>query len=165
MLKKLTLVYSGMMLALIFVSPVRCQESPGDPGGLGLTLISESEMAPAISYPQNVPLRPIDPAVVQAVRGACCDRISHLQIRTTNGSLREGKVHWLTDQQSFEFRPSKSKIAETVYYRDVISATILPPTFGEAALEGVELAGAVVLMVAMSPLMFLMGVSCGFTCS
>src|ERR1700690_2042444 len=145
MLKKLTLFCPGIILALVIAFPARSQESLGDPPSLAIIPIRESTMAPAISYPQSQPVRPEDPAVVQTVRRACCDRIGDLQIQTTNGILRRGKVHGSADQESFIFRPSNSKSVETVHYCDVISATPLPPTFGEATLAGIEMAGLVAL--------------------
>ena len=159
-MNKVRLWGTFLMFALCAAQHAPGQVSQAD-DGLPEISIAESVMLDLIAVQQDPPPRPIDPAVVTMIRRSCCERVGFLQLRMADGTVRTGKVIRIGAPDAFIFRLQRSKVTQIIPYDDVLSVKKEPPTL----VEVVEITGGVALMVVAFPLVFIMGLQCGFSCS
>jgi hypothetical protein len=116
-------------------------------------------------FPASRPCRPVDPAVRRAIlRNAAGFPSRPVQVTLLDGRKLEGKVH-RKSAVLFELRTRNPKGRESIRFADVASVRIGSLNAGERVVEGLEITGAIALMIAASPLFFLGAASCGFQCS
>ncbi len=120
---------------------------------------------PVDFFPASRPCRPVDRAVRRAIiRGSAGFPARPVQVTLLDGRKLEGKVH-RKSALFFELRTRNPKGRENIRFVDVASVRIGSLNAGERVVEGLEITGAIALMIAASPLFFLGGALCGFQCS
>src|SRR5262249_9201405 len=118
-----------------------------------------------LQIPSPPPPRPVDPRIVKAIIDSGTGLVVR-QVRVTllGGRELQGKPRHKSNA-TFELRTKDISAPRIIRYEDVTSVKILPLSAGDRFVEAVEVVGLAAGAVALMPLFFAWGVSCGFQCS
>ncbi|HXY00355.1 MAG TPA: hypothetical protein VEI54_05500 [Candidatus Limnocylindrales bacterium] len=128
-------------------------------------IIPPIQVPPPLTLAQNPPPPPYDVGIVQAIFAAARRQTGHAQLLFFSGESWIGKITSVYDADSFEFHRRGARLANKVYFRDIASVKPIPPNFADKSLEGVKIAGLILLVPLVIPLGFFWGLSCNFQCS
>jgi len=146
--------------ALALLAPAAGQQqvpSPPIPPGLA--------DARPLQIPSPPPRRPVDSRVVMAVIESRTGLVPRrVQVMLVDGRELQGTAR-LKSGATFELRSKETKAPRIVRYEDVTSVKVLPLSPGGRFVEAVEVVGLAAAAVAVAPLYFAWGLSCGFQCS